>query len=276
MPAWRGQWYTDIGIKTEIVDANIPLLLGGAALERMGAILDFQKMKLKFPISKESDEYRLVDIQKESSGHYSFEIKLETDPKQEAERMIKNENLARATLLVQISEEWTEKDCSVVTLLIASDQGVTKDNIEKRRKQAEEELVGEISKKDMFKLHHYFGHCHPKKLKDLIQRAGRWGVNSQTYLKEIEKCEVCLVHSSKISKPKIALPRSTRVNEVVTIDLRKSRCEKAGAWILYMIGSFSRFKMGYFIPNKLSTTVVNKIITTWIRILGPMTRVVNF
>ena len=69
-PCQLGEDKGDIGIKTEIVDANIPLLLGGAALERMGAILDFQNMKLKFPISKESDEY----IQKESSGHYSFEI----------------------------------------------------------------------------------------------------------------------------------------------------------------------------------------------------------
>ena len=43
-----GENKEDIGLETEIVNANIPLLLGGAALERMGAILDFQEMKLKF------------------------------------------------------------------------------------------------------------------------------------------------------------------------------------------------------------------------------------
>ena len=173
-PCQLGEDKEDIGIKTEIVDANIPLLLGGATLEKIGAILDFQEMNLKFPVSKGSDKYRSVDIQKEPSGHYSFEIKLETDSKEESERMIKNETLGGATLLVQISEEeWTEKECSAVTLLIASNQRVTKDNIQKRSKQAEEEHVSEISRKEMFKLHHYFGHCHPKKLKDLIQRAGR-------------------------------------------------------------------------------------------------------
>ena len=137
-PCQLGDDKEDIGIKTEIVDANIPLLLGGATLEKIGAILDFQEMKLKFPVSKGSDKYRSVDIQKEPSGHYSFEIKLETDLKEEAERMIKNETLVGATLLAQISEEeWTEKECSAVIFLIANNQRVTKDDIENKSKQAD-------------------------------------------------------------------------------------------------------------------------------------------
>ena len=62
--------------------------------------------------------------------------------------MLKNDTLARATLLVQISEEdRTEDDCAAFMLLVASDKSVTKDNIEKRRKQAGEESIGEISRK---------------------------------------------------------------------------------------------------------------------------------
>ena len=122
----------------------------------------------------------------------------------------------------------------------------------------------------MVKLHHYFGHCHPEKLKNLIKRAGRWSKSSEIHLQKIKKCKICQVYSSKVSKPKVALPRATGVNQVVTIDLRHSRCEKSGAYILYIIDAFSRFRMGHFIPNKSAVTVVDKIISTWIRILGPM------
>ena len=56
------------------------------------------------------------------------------------------------------------------------------------------------------------------------------------------------------------------MNQIVSLDLTKSNIEGAGPWILYMMGMFSRFRMGFFIPNK---EAVDKLITSWIRLIGP-------
>ena len=94
--------------------------------------------------------------------------------------MLKNEALAKATLLVQIFEDnWGEQECVAVTLLLAGEEKLDATVIKEKVKQVELENVTEISRKEMIKLHHYFGHCHPKKLKELILRAGRWGAKSR-------------------------------------------------------------------------------------------------
>ena len=69
LPAWIGK--TKLTIETEIVDADIPLLIGANSLEKSKAVLDFCNMKAKF-FSTE------VDMVKVSTGHFCISLLPET------------------------------------------------------------------------------------------------------------------------------------------------------------------------------------------------------
>ena len=42
----------------------------------------------------------------------------------------------------------------------------------------------------------------------------------------------------------------------------------SGPWIFYMIDTFSRFRLGQFIPNKEGATIVAMLINAWIKMFG--------
>ena len=63
------------------------------------------------------------------------------------------------------------------------------------------------------------------------------------------------------------MPRATKVNDVVTVDLKKW---SDGRYIMYLVGMFSRFTSGCFITNKKAETIGEAILRMWISIFGSM------
>ena len=75
------------------------------------------------------------------------------------------------------------------------------------------------------------------------------------------QADVCLLPRKRPLKPIVALPRATKFNEVVTLDLVISMNKKP---ILFMKDWHSRLTIGAIIPNKKCESVVKAIIKSWV------------
>ena len=67
-------------------------------------------------------------------------------------------------------------------------------------------------------------------------------------------------------KPKVAFPRATRHNEVVSLDLKEYK-EGSYKYILYCVDLFSRFTVGALIHNK-KPTIGATLLEKWVSVLG--------
>ena len=119
-------------------------------------------------------------------------------------------------------------------------------------------------KRALTKLHEQFAHPPHKRLKELIMASARWEEGMEEILGEIEdKCPVlkCQLKSGRSTKPVVAMPRATRLNQLMTLDL-KVRHNKGP--ILYIIDCFTRLTVAEIIPNKRPKTVAEVIIRRWV------------
>ena len=206
----------NVSIKTEVVEADIPLLVGNTTLKKADAILYISKNEVELLGVK-------IAMKETKSGHFSIEIKI---PK-------------------------VEKDQEDILCLL--------------NKTTEDLNLEEIKK-----LHHYWGHAHVEKLKILIKNSGRLTKQVENKLKEVGKsCESCRINSNRKPTPKISIPKASKVNQVVSIDL-KEYGEDERKYILYCVDVFSRFTIGVFIPNKKPETIGGKLLEKWISVLGVM------
>ena len=65
----------------------------------------------------------------------------------------------------------------------------------------------------------------------------------------------------------VSIPRATRRNQIVTVDLKEGQ---DGRYILYIIDMFTRFTFGDFIKVKKSVTVAECLLKKWILEFGKM------
>ena len=86
--------------------------------------------------------------------------------------------------------------------------------------------------------------------------------------KVCENCKVCQKLKKSQSKPKVALPKVTDFNQVVTLDLKQF----AGKNVLWAVDSFTRFIQGIEINNKRAETVIDAISEVWSLRFGYPTR----
>ena len=127
-----------------------------------------------------------------------------------------------------------------------------------------------LNLKDVQKLHHYFGHVPSRKLKELIQKSNRWTEDVKNHLEHVElHCRSCKMNQKAKPLPAVALPRASRFNQVVTLDL-KEYSDGAHKYILYMVDMFSRLIAGSLIANKKPATVGAEIMKKWIAPMGRM------
>ena len=77
--------------------------------------------------------------------------------------------------------------------------------------------------------------------------------------KVCETCPVCQKFQKSQSRPKVALPKVTDFNQVVTLDL-KLFGEK---YVLWFVDSFTRFIQGCTLKNKQAETVVEAVQSVW-------------
>ena len=118
-------------------------------------------------------------------------------------------------------------------------------------------------KKFLKKPHENFRHPKNWRLKELmllplLVGTGKWQEDTEEILEQISKdcqADVCVPPRKRPSKPVVGLPRATRFNEAVTIDLVISMKDKPR---LFMIDWHSR------LTNKKCESVVKAIIKSWV------------
>ena len=203
-------------VRTEIIEADLPLLIGNTTLKKGLAVLNFGRNTLELGGKK-------LNLMQTQSGHYSMNVEVSTS----SERL---------------------KTDEVICLAVAETE--------------------ELTEKKIQKLHHYWGHCRVDKLTKLIQDAGRLTKPVMASLEKLkESCESCRVLKNRIPRQVISIPRATRRNQIVTMDLKEWR---DGRYILYIIDMFTRFTFGDFIKDKKSVTVAECLLKKWISVFGKM------
>ena len=126
-----------------------------------------------------------------------------------------------------------------------------------------------LSLKEVEKLHHYFGHVSGEKLEKLIKNSKQLDEATKEHLEEVKrKCDSCLKNQNSKPKPAVALPRASKFNEVVSLDLKEFKKSKdpKHRYILYIIDMHTRLTSGVFIPNKLPETVGKEVLNKWISV----------
>ena len=83
-------------------------------------------------------------------------------------------------------------------------------------------ITEDLNLAEIKKLHHYWGHAHIEKLKILIKNSGRLTKEVENMLKEDDRsCKSCRINSNRQPTPKISMPKASKVNQVVSIDLKE-------------------------------------------------------
>ena len=77
--------------------------------------------------------------------------------------------------------------------------------------------------------------------------------------KVCNNCLVCQKYKKSQVKPKVALPKVTDFNQVVTLDLKQF----GDKYVLWAVDSFTRFIQGTVLRNKQADTVMDAIQTIW-------------
>ena len=210
----------NVSLTTEVVDADIPLLIGNSSLEKANAVLHIAPCKVELMGTE-------ILMEKTDSGHFSIEVKTPNEAKE-----------TEMCLIVQ------QEMCLVV--------------------QQEE-----LTEAKLEKLHHYWGHTTVDKLSKLIQNAGKLDREVKRRLEKIrESCMACQLYRNRVPAPAVSIPRATKVNQIVTVDLKEWDTGKH-RYILYFVDMFSRFVLALFIPNKQAVTIGEAMLEKWISVFGP-------
>ena len=75
----------------------------------------------------------------------------------------------------------------------------------------------------------------------------------------VSNCKVCVKYRKSLVKPKVALPKVTDFNEVVTVDLK----QMGKNYILWIVDSLTRFIQSKVIGNKKAETIVESLDEAW-------------
>ncbi len=143
--------------------------------------------------------------------------------------------------------------------------------IEKRDLKEEEIFFakGDEEKLDTFKairkVHEVANHKSAEKLIIQYRNAGLIGPGTVKTIRQVVKdCKICQTFGRSMVKPKVALPKASSFNEVVTLDLK----EFGSKYVLWMIDSFSRFIVGKLLNNKKADTIIQAIMDSWCMSVG--------
>ena len=131
-------------------------------------------------------------------------------------------------------------------------------------------IEDELSLKDVQKLHQYFGHVSRRKLEKLIKNSNKLTEGVKKHLDYIElHCKSCKFNQKAKPRPAVALPRASKFNQVVSLDL-KEYPEGKYKYILYAVDHFSRLTVGAFLIDKKPSTVGAALMEKWIAPMGRM------
>ncbi|CAH1238877.1 Hypp5656 [Branchiostoma lanceolatum] len=116
------------------------------------------------------------------------------------------------------------------------------------------------ARKKLLHLHRQFAHPNVEKLTELLQGANAWRSHYAPILQEIcQSCDVCKRFKRGAARPVVALPKSTRFNQVVAMDLKKWGSQ----YLLYFVDEFSRLTVAKRIARKYPKDVVEAFMELW-------------
>ena len=222
----------NVKMRTEVVDADFPLLLGNTTLKRAGAVLYLREEKALILGSE-------VVMKESESGHFLLKIGVPLI----GEEFHKIENM-------ETNDDSKQAEEYIIDCLVA--------------------LSSELTYKDIVKLHQVFGHVSIKKLEKLIDNSKRLTKEVKGYLKDVEaKCRSCKLNQNVKPRPTVSLPRASAFNQIVTVDL-KHYTDGKDKYIMYLVDMYSRLIAGSLIPTKEPSKVGEKIMEKWVSNFGRM------
>ena len=117
-------------------------------------------------------------------------------------------------------------------------------------------------KKEVIKLHKYFGHKSARKIWELLAKANKMKGKKKAVVDIIDKCEICSKFRKSPPRPKVGMPVANNFNQVVSMDLKVLPNSKG--YILWLVDTFTKLIKGRYIPDKTPDTVIQAVINTWI------------
>ena len=118
-------------------------------------------------------------------------------------------------------------------------------------------------KKKALKLHRQFAHPPPYRLQKLLKDSNIANQKLLKFVDEVSKeCKTCQELQSVPNKPVVGFPLATEFNETVAMDLKVF---KTGIYIHHMIDHAARYSSGCIIFNKRKETIVEGILTHWVK-----------
>ena len=254
-----------VAIRVELVNADIDMLLGLNSLDLAEATMTLGSSPY-LTLPNILTPGTRIPLRK-YGGHNVFTLFPPTseDDKEAAQMLIDSEEWTPETAKVAISYIVKCKDPNYEAVL--SSKVLLSKSFRKKEKLKD---INNLTRENIIKLHHYFGHCTAERLEKLMKRAGKWRPEHAAILLEIKNCQICAVESKRNSLPKTAIPRASNFNQLVTMDIKYNTkfSNKMTPYTLYMIDAFTRFKVGVFIPNKAASTVLEAFLTNWVRTFG--------
>ena len=119
-------------------------------------------------------------------------------------------------------------------------------------------------KKHIKKVHKNLAHQHEDNMIRLFKMAKKGSSEIIKTIKEVvETCDICRKFKKTPPRPKVAMPKATTINEVVSMDLKEKT--QQGKYIWYGVCEFSGYMMGEVISNKKPETIMNSFTKKWVR-----------
>ena len=123
-------------------------------------------------------------------------------------------------------------------------------------------MLEDDEKKQIIKVHRYFGHRNGRKVWEIFAKAGKLRNKKKAVLELLDKCKVCSSMKKTPPRPRVGMPVANNFNEIVGLDLKV--LNKSGEYILWMGDMFSKAIKGKYITNKGPETIVTGLIESCI------------
>ena len=123
----------------------------------------------------------------------------------------------------------------------------------------------EDPKKMAWKIHRYFAHASPEKLKQFVSTTNH--PKKAKIIEEIDNldCNLCKKYKREAPRPRVCLPMADRFNQTVALDLKFL---DGGEVIVHAIDLLTRFSSAMIVKDKSKEEIVEKFFMMWIAIFG--------
>ena len=253
-----------------LAQPEVPFLLGGASLEAAAASINLagtQSIKLHW-----EDKSAEFPLYRSKSGHFHMMI-----------MALSQDDENHFITKVIGAQDWTSQELrQVINMVVSTEKEEDRAEIIKRptgdvatyiahnKGNRKVDSSRPLRRKEVFKLHHFWGHLHPDKMRDILKRANKVNDETENAIEDLRECEPCKVENRRPPKPRATFQKSVSFNHVIQIDLKENiRYKNAPPYILYIVDVFTKFKAARYIQNKKGETVVEALMLEWVKYFGP-------